>query len=102
LITANPNISNRALAMNGDTKFPDRDTNWLLRTPAPVATNPLMRVARPIIVERSDCERVSDEEEDINHDSNAEKRIEVEMPPRTRPIRRIGRKGKRTQTQDRV
>jgi hypothetical protein len=51
------------------------------------------------MVERSDWERAIEEEEDMSHDSKAEKRMEVDMPPRTRPIRSVGSQGNNTQMQ---
>jgi hypothetical protein len=36
----------------------------------------------------------ADEAEEISHDSNAEKRMDVDTPPRKRPTRRMGRRGK--------
>lgn len=81
--------------MKGDAKLPVVATSLLLNTPAPVATNPLTSVARPIIVDKSPEGRPIDDAEEINHDSNAENSIDVEMPPRRRPTSRIGRAGKR-------
>jgi hypothetical protein len=43
-----------------------------------------------------------DVDEDISHDSNAEKRIDVEMPPRMRPAIRIGNTGIWMHTQARA
>ena len=101
-MTTNASINKTPLAMKGDTKLSVRDTSWLLRTPAPVATKPLMSVARPIIAERSDSESASDDAEDMSHDSKAENNMDVEMPPRTRPTRRIGSHRIRTQAQVKV
>lgn len=54
--------------------------------------------------EISFCERTPyDEDEDeaeMSQDSKQEKRIDVENPPRTRPMSRIGRKGKSMSTHD--
>lgn len=66
-------------------------TSWFDTTPATVATIPLMRVARPMMVDKSAEASDADEAEEISHDSNAEKRIDVETPPRKRPTRRMGR-----------
>jgi hypothetical protein len=49
-----------------------------------------------MMVERSDCGRAWDVEADMSHDSKAEKRMEVEILPRTRPTS-TGRKGTRMQ-----
>jgi hypothetical protein len=98
-MTTNAIIRREPLATKGDTKFFEDDTSQLLKTPAVVATNPFKSVARPMIVERSGCERASEDDDEISHDSNAENRIEVEMPPRTRPKRRIGSQLKRTHAQ---
>jgi hypothetical protein len=94
-MTPQARVSNAPLAMNGDTNDCENDTNWLLTTPAPVATNPFNNVALPIIVERSDCGSPIDVDEDISHDSKAENRIDVEIPPRTRPKSKIGSHGTR-------
>ena len=58
--------------MNGDANDFVNDTNWLLSTPAPVATNPFMSVARPKMIERSEEGIVSELAEETNHDSKAE------------------------------
>lgn len=92
-------MSKAPLATNGDTNDPENVTNWLLRTPAPVATNPFNKVALPIIVDRSDEGSVKDVAEDISHDSNAENNIDVDIPPRTRPHRRTGSQGNIMHTQ---
>jgi hypothetical protein len=88
--------------MKGVAKFCVDPTSLLLNTPAAVATNPFTRVARPIIVDKSAEGRPIDDAEDINHDSNAENNIEVEMPPRSRPTRRTGSTGKRMRMQVKV
>lgn len=56
----------------------------------PVATNPLTKEARPIIRDKSESARAAEFAEDISHDSNAEKRIEVDIPPSTRPKKSTG------------
>jgi hypothetical protein len=43
----------------------------------------------------------ADEAEEISHDSNAEKRIDVDTPPRGRPRRGMGRKGRVMRTHER-
>lgn len=58
--------------MNGDANDFVNDTNWLLSTPAPVATNPFTSVARPKMIERSEEGIVSELAEETNHDSKAE------------------------------
>ena len=47
-----------------------------------------------MMVDKSAEASDADEAEEISHDSNAEKRIDVDTPPRKRPTMRIGRKGK--------
>lgn len=79
--------------MNGETKLPVEATSWLLTTPAPVATKPFTSVARPIMVEMSPDGSAAELADEISHDSNAEKRIDVEMPPSTRPKRSVGSEG---------
>lgn len=79
--------------MKGDTKLPVDATSWLLTTPAPVATKPLTSVARPMMVEMSPEGSAAELADEMSHDSNAENKIEVEIPPRTRPQSRVGIEG---------
>jgi hypothetical protein len=46
-------------------------------------------------VDSSDCGSPREEDEDMSHDSKAEKRMEVEIPPRTRPKSKTGSHGTR-------
>lgn len=73
-------------------------TSLLLTTPAALATKPLMRVARPMIVERSAEGSPADVDAEMSHDSKAEKRMEVDAPPSTLPRRSIGTEGMVMQT----
>lgn len=75
-------------------------TSWLLTTPAVVATIPLMRVARPIILDRSEEGSPAVLADEMNQDSKAEKRIEVENPPNKRPMTRIGTNGVKMHMQE--
>ena len=68
-------------------------TSLLLTTPALVATKPLIRVARPIMVERSAEGRPAEVDAEMSHDSKAEKRMEVDAPPSTLPKRSVGTEG---------
>lgn len=63
----------------------------MLTTPAPVATKPFMRVARPMMVDRSPEGNAADVDAEMSHDSNAEKRMDVDMPPKMRPKSNVGR-----------
>lgn len=101
-MTTQPNTRSAPLAMNGVAKFPVQPTSWLLTTPAPVATMPLTRVARPMMVERSAEGSADEEADETSHDSKAEKRMLVETPPRTRPRRSSGIYGTRMHTHARV
>ena len=65
----------------------------MLVTPAAVATKPLTSVARPNIVDRSEDGMVSELAEETNHDSKAEKRMDVDTPAVRRPKSRMGRYG---------
>lgn len=91
-----------ALAINGAAKLCTRLTSSLLTTPAPVATRPLMTVALPIIWERSDWETLLVVAEEMSQESKTEKRMEVEIPPRTRPRRRMGTHGMRMHRHDKA
>ena len=51
------------------------------------------------MVESSGDETPEEEAAEISHDSKAENRIDVEIPPRTRPTYNIGSAGKNVQTQ---
>jgi hypothetical protein len=64
--------NNTPLAIKGDAKELVKTTSWLLATPAPVATNPFTRVARPKIVERSVEGMASAPAEVTSHDSKTE------------------------------
>lgn len=88
--------------MKGAMKLLVDSTSLLLMTPAPVATRPLIKVARPIIVERSAGGSPADEDAEISHDSKAEKRIEVDIPPSILPKRSVGREGMTIQIHARV
>ena len=79
--------------MKGVLKLSVAATSLLLTTPAPVATKPFMRVARPMMVERSADGSPAEEEAEMSHDSNAEKRMEVETPPSSLPKRSVGTEG---------
>jgi hypothetical protein len=70
----------------------------LLTTPAPVATKPLMSVARPIMVDKSVDGRPFDDDAEMSHDSKAEKRMEVDTPPSSLPKRSVGNEGMVMQT----
>ena len=63
-------------------------------TPAAVATKPLTRVARPMIVLKSSLCSAASELEDTSQLSNAENNMEVDIPPKTRPKRSKGKNGK--------
>jgi len=63
-------------------------------TPAVVATKPLTRVARPIIVLKSSLFSAAFELEDTSQLSNPENNMDVDIPPKTRPRRSRGRNGK--------
>ena len=71
--------------MKGVVKDSNVPTSLLLPTPAAKATNPLTKVARPKMEDSSDESSPLDCDEETSHDSKAEKRIDVEIPPRTRP-----------------
>jgi hypothetical protein len=80
-------------------------TSLLLTTPAPVATKPFMRVARPMMVDRSgdgSPAAPADEDAEMSHDSKAEKRMEVDTPPSILPKKSVGIEGMVMQTHDRV
>ena len=98
-MTAYPSRSRTPLATNGDANELLEETSWLLNTPAPAATNPFRRVARPRIEDRSDWGRARLLEEEITQDSNAENRMDVETPPRTRPSKSTGSVGIRMHKQ---
>ena len=84
--------------MKGVLKLPVAATSLLLTTPAPVATKPLIRVARPMTVERSADGSPAEEDAEMSHDSKAEKRMEVDTPPSTLPKRSVGTEGMVMQT----
>jgi hypothetical protein len=63
-------------------------------TPAAVATKPLTRVARPMIVLKSSLCSAASELEDTSQLSNAENNMEVDIPPKTRAKRSNGKNGK--------
>jgi hypothetical protein len=64
-------------------------------TPAAVATKPLTRVARPMMVLKSSLCSAALELEDTSQLSNAENNMDVDIPPRTRARRSTGKNGKR-------
>jgi hypothetical protein len=55
-----------------------------------------------MIVERSAGGNAAEFAAEISHDSNAEKRMDVDTPPRTRPHRRMGMEGTIIHAQARV
>jgi len=55
-----------------------------------------------MIVERSAEGSAAEFADEMSHDSNAEKRMDVETPPRTRPQRRTGMDGTMIHAQARV
>ena len=77
--------------MKGDVNVWKTLTSLLLAMPAEKATKPLTRVARPKMEESSDWGRFMADEDEMSQASKVEKRVEVEMPPRIRPRKRIGR-----------
>lgn len=91
-----------ALAINGAVKVPKYPTNLSLATPAENATNPFTRVARPNIEDNSVWETPSVLDDEMSHESKAENRMEVDIPPNTRPANRIGKELKSVQAQARV
>ena len=54
------------------------------------------------MVDKSAGGRPSEVEEEMSHDSKAEKRIEVDVPPRILPRRRMGKEGMEMQRQARM
>src|SRR6266404_5404194 len=63
-------------------------------TPAAVATKPLTRVARPMIMLRSSLCSPAFELEDTSQLSNAENNMDVDIPPKTRANSSRGKNGK--------
>lgn len=95
-------MSRTPLAMYGEEKSLVTQTSWLLTTPAPAATKPFRSVARPKMVERSPGERDADVDSEMSHDSNTEKSMEVDVPPKILPNRSTTKWGTVIQMQDSV
>lgn len=93
-------IRRTALPRKGARKLPNVLTSLLETTPAAVAMNPFMSVARPMMEDTSPLVKLSALADDASHDSKQEKRMAVENPPRARPRRRTGKKGKAMRMQD--
>jgi hypothetical protein len=55
-----------------------------------------------MIVDKSDGGRARLVEDDINHDSKAEYKMDVDIPPSTRPKSRMGKRGICIQTHVRM
>ena len=70
-----------------------------LHTPAAVATKPLTRVARPMMVLKSSLWSAASELEDTSQLSNPENNMDVDIPPKTRPRMSTGKNGKSRRAQ---
>lgn len=79
-----------ALTTKGLVKVCVFTTSPLLNTPTAAATNPLIMVAEPKIPLKSGDDTPAVCAAETNHESKQENKIEVEIPPKTRPIRLMG------------